>query len=98
MDSTRVIVGTVVTEKAERLKMKKTHLLRIHPAATKVDVRNALRLHFGVDPLSVRVLRVRPKDRALGGGKTMRKRDATKRAYVTLAPKSKALDLTAFSS
>lgn len=98
MNLTHVIIGTVMTEKAERLKMKKTYLLRIHPAATKIDVRNALRIHFGVEPLSVRVLHVRPKDRALGAGKTMRKRDAVKRAFVTLAPKSKALDLTAFSS
>ena|SRR3989344_5866192 len=96
MDITRVIIGEVVTEKAERLKGKKMHTLRVHADATKVDIKNALRRHFGIDPLSVRVLHVRPKQRLVGRGRSMEKRHQSKRAIVTLAPKSKALDLTNF--
>ena len=47
MDLTQVIKGEVVTEKAERLKGQKTHMLTVHPRATKVDVANALRRFFG---------------------------------------------------
>jgi|SRR3989344_7612236 len=98
MDITRVIIGEVVTEKAERLKGKKMHTLRIHADATKIDVKNALRRHFGVDPLSIRVLHVRPKQRIVARGRTMEKRHTSKRALITLAPKSKSLDLTNFQS
>ena len=98
MDLTRVILGDIVTEKAERLKGKKVAVLRVHAHATKIDVRNALRRHFGVEPLSVRIIRIRPKERVIAHGKVMRKRDASKRAFVTLSPKSKALDLTNFQT
>lgn len=98
MDLTRVILGEVVTEKAERLKSAKVHTLRVHASATKVDVGNALRRYFGVDPLSIRILHVRPKTRLVNRGRTIEKRHASKRALVTLAPKSKSLDLTAFTT
>jgi ribosomal protein L23 len=98
VDLTRVILGEVVTEKAERLRGKKTHTLRVRADATKIDVKNALRRYFGVDPLSVRVLHVRPKKRLIGRGREIEKRHHTKRALVTLASKSKVLDLTSFQS
>lgn len=98
MDLTHVILGEVTTEKAERLKGRKVALLRVHPHATKVDVRNALRRFFGVEPGSIRIVRVRSKQRAAGRGRIIQKRDASKRAYVTLSPKSKALDLANFKT
>ena len=98
MDLTHVITGTVVTEKAERQKAQKTHTLTIHPKATKVDVKNALRRHYGVEPLSVRIVNVRPKSRLVGRGSSIQKRDPEKRAVVTLGEKSKALDLSSLSS
>lgn len=98
MDLTHVILGEVVTEKAERLKLKKVAMLRVHPQATKVDVASALRLHFGVQPASVRITKVRSKHRLAGRGRSIEKRRAGKRALVTLSPKSKALDLTKFQT
>ncbi len=98
MDLTRVILGEVVTEKAERLKGGKTHTLRVHGDATKVDIKGALRRYFGVDPVSVRIMHVRPKHRLVGRGRAIEKRHASKRALVTLAPKSKSLDLTNFQT
>lgn len=98
MDLTHVILGEVVTEKAERLKLKKVATLRVHPQATKVDIANALRLHFGVQPASVRIMNVRSKRRLAGRGRSVEKRRASKRALVTLAAKSKALDLTKFQT
>jgi len=98
MELTRVIFGEVVTEKAERLKREKVALLSVHPDASKVDVKNALRRFFGVEPLAVRMVRVRSKRRIVGRGRAIQKRSASKRAYVTLSSKSKALDLTSFKT
>ena len=97
MELSRIIMGQVVTEKSERQKADgRTYTLRVDPAATKVDVANALEKFFDVDVQSVRMHRVRVKARALGGNRVLTKRHRSKRAIVTLAPKSKALDLTAF--
>ena len=96
MNLTQIILGEVMTEKALRLKEKKIYVLKVHPAATKVDVQNALRQYFDVEPRAVRMLYVQPKERVVARGKTVRKRPASKRAIITLTEKSKSLDLTNF--
>jgi len=98
MDLSSVILGPVVTEKAERLKAGAVHTytLRIAPWATKVDVKNSLKLFYDVDARSIRILRTQAKHRDLGAGKSMEKRHATKKALVTLATDSKPLDIAAF--
>lgn len=93
MDLSRVIIGPVVTEKAERLKLARTYVLQVALSATKVDVKNALRRFYGVDVTSVRVLRVRPKARVVGMGMEMEKRHRSKRMMVTLAKDSPSIDL-----
>lgn len=98
MDLTQVIVGEVVTEKAEAAKAKKVHTLKVHPKATKIDVKQALRRHYGVEPADVRIMKVKPKRRLVGRGKYLQKRDQEKRAIVTLGEKSKVLDLTSLST
>jgi ribosomal protein L23 len=97
MELSRIIMGQIVTEKSERQKASdRSYTLRVHPDATKVDVTNALEKHFDVTVQSVRMHWLRVKARALGGSRILTKRHRSKRAFVTLAPKSKALDLTAF--
>ncbi|PIR52974.1 50S ribosomal protein L23 [Candidatus Peregrinibacteria bacterium CG10_big_fil_rev_8_21_14_0_10_49_10] len=97
MDLSRVILGPVVTEKAEGQKLSvKTYWLRVSPRASKVDVKAALKRVYDVDAASVRMLRVGGKVRAIGRTRTMQKRHPYKRAIVTLTAKSKALDLTSF--
>lgn len=91
-----VIIGPVVTEKAERLKTQGTYVLEVSQSATKIDVKNALRTFYDVDVESVNVLRVRPKTRLVGQGKHLEKRHRSKRMIVRLAKKSKSLDLTTF--
>ena len=98
MELTQVIAGEVVTEKAESAKANKVHTLKVHPKATKIDVKQALRRHYGVEPKDVRIMKVKPKRRLVGRGKYLQKRDAEKRAIVTLGEKSKALDLTSLST
>ena len=97
MELNRIIMGQIVTEKSERQKATaRTYTLRVDPAATKIDVARALETYFDVNVQSVRVHWLRPKARAIGGSRVLTKRHRSKRAIVTLAPKSKALDLTAF--
>lgn len=98
MELSRIILGTPQTEKSERLKMARTYVLTVHPAATKIDVKNALKTFFDVDVSSVRVMRTGSKQRLIGAGKAMVKRHPSKRVYVTLAEKSDALDLTKFKT
>jgi ribosomal protein L23 len=98
MDLSRVIIGSIVTEKAERIKQSRNYTLKVRPAATKVDVQNALKQFFDVDVTSIRVMRVGAKSRAIGAGRTLTKRHAYKKMVVTLNAKSKALDLSNFKS
>lgn len=98
MELSSVILGSVATEKSERLKGQRIHSLRVHPQATKVDIVNAIRKFFDVDILRVRVARVRGKVREGGKGKLLHKRHAYKKALVTLASKSKPLDIAAAHS
>jgi ribosomal protein L23 len=98
MDLSRVILGSVVTEKSERLKTERSYTLRVSPAATKIDVMNALKEFYDVEPTSVRVMRTPGKTRLVGRGKLFTKRHSTKKMIVTLASDSKALDLTHFAS
>ncbi|GEM_PF-558238 len=96
MDLSSVITGSPVTEKSERLKLSNVFTLTVASAATKIDVQNALERFFGVDVQSVRVMRVRPKSRAVGADKIFTKRARGKKVLVTLAPKSKGIDLAQF--
>jgi len=93
MDLSRVIIGPIVTEKAERLKTNRVYTLHVDPRATKVDIKAAMRKYYDVDVASVRVVRVGPKFRSFGRGGVMRKRHPMKKVLVALVPKSKPLDI-----
>lgn len=98
MHLSSVIIGPVVTEKAERLKATGTYVIRVQPAATKTDVKSALHKYYDVDVASIRVLRTVPKTRIVGQGTMMEKRHRSKRMIVRLSKKSKTLDLAHFQA
>lgn len=98
MELSRAIISSIITEKAERIKQDRSYTLKVQPAASKIDVKKALEKFFDVEVTSVRVMRVRPKMRAVGAGRTLTKRHAFKKMVVTLSEKSKALDLANFKS
>lgn len=98
MDLSRVILGPVVTEKAERLKVAgRTYTLKVAHSATKIEVAKALKEFYDIEVGSIRVMRTRGKNRLMGQGKVMEKRHPMKKVMVTLASGSKTLDLTSFS-
>ncbi|OIO53568.1 50S ribosomal protein L23 [Candidatus Peregrinibacteria bacterium CG1_02_54_53] len=99
MSYARIILGPVVTEKAERLKAAARHAytLWVAKSATKVDVKSALEHFYDIEVASVRVMRTRSKRRSFGAAaQTMVKRAAMKKVIVTLKSKSKPLDLATF--
>ena len=98
MELSNVIIGQVMTEKAEALKGAKTYTLHIAQHATKVDVKNALKKYYDVEVTSVRIILTRPKTRQMGGRGTMEKRHRMKKALITLSKKSKTLDLATFKT
>jgi large subunit ribosomal protein L23 len=98
MQLSSVIIGPVVTEKAERLKTLGTYTIKVHNQATKVDVKNALRKFYDVEVASIRVLRTRPKSRTGQRGEEIEKRHRSKRMIIRLGKKSKALDLMHFQT
>lgn len=98
MNYARIILGPVVTEKAERQKAAERHAytLWVDKFATKVDVKSALEHLYDIDVASIRVMRTRSKSRSFGAAQTMVKRAAMKKMIVTLTKKSKSLDLVSF--
>lgn len=98
MDISRIILGPIVTEKAERQKLTRTYTLKVRNEATKIDVKQALKKFYDVDVASIRALRLGHKSRALGAGKVMTKRHPSKRMIITLTPKSPALDFSKFKT
>ncbi len=101
MDLSRVIIGPIVTEKAERQKVVETghvYALKVAPKSTKIDVRNAIERLYGVQVSKVRIVKIQPKTRILSAHASMEKRHAGKKALVTLKKGSKALDLAAIDS
>ena len=96
MHTSSVIMGPVVTEKAERNKVQHTYTLRVQPSTTKVQLKEVLKRYYDVEVASVRVMRTVPKTRLVGQGKAMEKRHRTKRMIVRLTKKSRALDLSNF--
>jgi len=98
MELSSVIVGSIVTEKSERLKQDRSYTLKVSPSATKIDVQKALTKYYDVEVASVRVMRVGGKTRQVGPYKTFTKRHPFKKMIVTLTPKSKTLDLAQFKA
>jgi large subunit ribosomal protein L23 len=96
MDITRIILGPVVTEKAEVMKTLRVHTLKVRNEATKIDVKAALKKFYDVDVKSIRVMRTVHKSRTIGAGKEMVKRHPGKRMIVTLTEKSAILDFSKF--
>lgn len=82
-----VIVKPIVTEKAallEEVGSTKTYTVEVSSAATKVDVKNAFKLIYGVDAESVNIVKTRAKFKHSKKG-LVHKRRESKKAYVTLA-------------
>ena len=91
MDAYQIILAPVVTEKAFGAKDERKYVFRVHPKATKVDIRAAVSKMFKVKVQAVNTVKVRGKRRAVGY--KVWRTPSYKKAYVTLAPDQKIEEL-----
>jgi large subunit ribosomal protein L23 len=81
---TDVVRGPIVTEKGTLVsELGNQVVLRVHPRANKVAIRQAVEQLFGVKVEGVRTSRVLGKTRRVG--RSVGRRPLWKKAYVTLA-------------
>ncbi|PIR76094.1 MAG: 50S ribosomal protein L23 [Candidatus Magasanikbacteria bacterium CG10_big_fil_rev_8_21_14_0_10_42_10] len=86
----RILLGAHVSEKAASVEATGTFTFRVTLNATKGDVKQAIRKHYGVLPVSVRMINVEGKN--VRFGQYFGKRKDWKKAIVTL-PKGTHIDI-----
>jgi large subunit ribosomal protein L23 len=84
MDHSQVIIKPVVSEKTYVLSAANRYTFRVHPAAHKTQIRQAVEALFGVHVLEVKTVSVKskPKRRGTTTGRTR----AWKKAIVRVRP------------
>ncbi len=93
MDPYKAVIEPIVTEKAFTVRGERKYAFRVHPDATKVDIKSAISKLFKVKATDVNTVSVKGKKRIMGYkiGKT----SSYKKAYVTVAPGQKIEELEA---
>jgi len=95
MEAYKVIIEPVLTEKTNVMKesVEKKYVFRVHTSANKVQVMNAVRELFSVNPVSCNIVNVKakPKSRRVKGGFQYGEISGWKKAIVTL-PKGEKID------
>jgi large subunit ribosomal protein L23 len=82
-DLHQVLVRPLITEKSSAAwQDRKEYVFEVHPEATKGQIREALREHFGVTATSVRTMQMRRNATARGNARGVTAR--WKKAVVTL--------------
>ena len=84
MDHSQVIIGPVVSEKSYVLAAAGKYTFRVHPAAHKTQIRQAVEALFDVSVLEVRTMSVKSKPKRRGAiqGRTR----SWKKAMVQVGP------------
>lgn len=77
-----VLVAPVVTEKSSQTTGK--YAFRVHPEATKAEIKSAVNQFYGVEVTSVNIIPIKAKTRMVGRGRIVNKRSTGKKAIVTL--------------
>jgi large subunit ribosomal protein L23 len=84
-DPRDVILEPIVSEKSYALIEENVYTFKVHPDATKPEIKDAVRQIFGVVPVGVNTLNRKGKRKRNRRNFTSGKRADTKRALVTLA-------------
>ncbi len=85
MDIYEVIKGPHITEKANALKENNRQVVfKVHPDATKIDIKRAVETIFKTKVLKVRTINVKGKKKRFG--RIVGKKPDWKKAIVTIAP------------
>lgn len=94
MDLHQVLLEPVTTEKSTMLSDKGKYVFKINKHATKVDVKNAIKLIYGEDVGNVAISHIRPKTRYVGRNVSLKRRQV-KKAFITMKD-GKSIDITKF--
>ena len=86
----RILLGAHVSEKAASVGGSGTYTFRVTMKATKGEISEAIRTHYGIKPVAVRVINIEGK--RVRFGKYLGKRNDWKKAVVTL-PEGKHIDI-----
>lgn len=92
MKALYVVKKPIQTEKALKLSEKMTYTFYVHPKATKIDVKMAMKELYGHNVDTVRILTTPSKSRSYGR-KSVIKRPKLRKAIVTFKGKKK-VDVT----
>ena len=84
-DARQVIIEPIVSEKSYALLEEGVYTFKVHPTASKPEIRDAVERIFGVSVTKVNTLNRKGKRRRNRRTGTFGKRPDTKRALVTLA-------------
>lgn len=93
MNLSQILLRPVMTEKSVHQEVNSKYSFWVHQAATKVDVKLALKALYGVTVINVNMVNTSVKYRLGRSRKPMEKRRAGRRAIVTLKQGEK-LDIT----
>jgi large subunit ribosomal protein L23 len=84
MNLSQVIIKPVLTEKSVRGELGNKFSFVINQGATKIDVKQAVKMLFGVTAIKVNIKKGQPKFRLGRGRRPMQKRATTRQAIITL--------------
>ena len=84
-DPRDIILAPVVSEKSYALIESGVYTFKVHPSASKPEIRDAVEAIWGVEVLKVNTLNRSGKKRRTRGTNRMGQKSDTKRAVVTLA-------------
>jgi len=87
----QIIIEPIVTEKSSGLMSGSVYVFKVLKEATKTQIKNALKLAFGVDAQSVNTTKVKGKVKTLG--RSIGRTAGWKKAYVKLKKGQKIKEL-----
>lgn len=85
--ASRVLITPLVSEKASALQSQNQYAFKVDSRANKIEIKTAISELYGVKPLSVTILNVKPKPKRVGMIKGSTK--VWKKAIITLPPGEK---------
>jgi len=91
MHPERLIIEPLITEKAVAARLAFRYVFKVHLAATKIAIADAVEKAFKVKVKAVNTLKVRPKSRVVG--RSIGRTSQWKKAYVTLEKGQKIEEL-----
>lgn len=81
-----VLRRPVITEKASKLNHENQYVFEVDPSANKIQIREAIKAMFDVEPVSIRTVRIKGKVRRRFTRKGIQqgRTNLKKKAYITL--------------